>query len=134
MKKQRNKKGFTLIEVLVVLIIIGVIVALILPNVLDAINQSNEKECASNIRTINTAAQLCFTNTRNWTQCDSQAELTAALPNGAAAPLASWPICPFGVAYTIPAAANPGTGTEVATAAHFATWPPVDANGSVPHQ
>ena len=113
----RGKKGFTLVEILVVLVIIGILVALILPNTLKAIRQANVRECASNIRTINSAIQMCFTETRDWAACDDITELTSG----------GWldvaPVCPFGDAYAIIAdTANP-PAVRVDTTTHFATWP-----------
>ncbi len=116
------KKGFTLVELLVVLVVIGVIVGLILPNTLRAIEEANERECASSIRAQNTSIQLCFTTTRDATICDTIGELANYLDTA--------PTCPFGVAYTFGngavtgAAVNSGLPVQVITGVHFATWPP----------
>ena len=59
-KGDKMKKGFTLVELLVVLVVIGVIIALILPNAMKAIARAQDRECASNIRTIETAMELCY--------------------------------------------------------------------------
>ena len=114
------KKGFTLIELLVVLVIIGIIIGLILPNTLKAINEANKKECVSNIRTIDTAIQMCYTKERDWTACNTIALLTSANPPY----LESAPVCPFGVAYT-PTLDAATQGYRVDTTEHFSVWPPV---------
>ncbi len=109
------KKGFTLIELLVVLIIIGVLIGLILPNTLKAIKQANNKECASNLRSIDTALQLCYTEKRDWSQCGD----VAALVTGRYLDVA--PVCPFGVAYAV---STVDTGRVSEKLAHFDPWPP----------
>ncbi len=61
-----NKKGFTLVELLVVIVIIGVLLAIILPNAIRAIRQANTKQCASNIRSVDTACQMFYSENRTW--------------------------------------------------------------------
>lgn len=111
-----NKKGFTLVELLVVLVIIGIIIGLILPSTLRAIAEANAKESASNIRAINTAIQLCYTSTRNWGNCDD----VDGLVTDEYLDLA--PVDPFGKDYTITDGA--GGSKEVDWTVHFNVWPP----------
>ena len=42
-----NRKGFTLIEVLVTIAIMALIVLILIPNVIVMLNKSNEKSCNS---------------------------------------------------------------------------------------
>lgn len=68
--KKFNNKGFTLTEILIVLVVAGILLALILPNVLKAIERGNVTAHQSNLKTIQTALFMCFTEKRDWTECN----------------------------------------------------------------
>ena len=48
---KRNSKGFTLIELLIVVAIIGIIVAIAIPNLLNAIQRAKQRRSMGDIRT-----------------------------------------------------------------------------------
>lgn len=54
---KRNRKGFTLIELLIVVAIIGIIVAIAIPNLLNAIQRAKQKRTMGDMRSIGTAAE-----------------------------------------------------------------------------
>ena len=63
MKKRLNKKGFTLIEMLVVIAIIAVLVAIIIPTVTAATTKANAATDAANLRSVlGQANSLLMTN------------------------------------------------------------------------
>ena len=55
--KKRNNKGFTLIELLIVVAIIGIIVAIAIPNLLNAIQRAKQKRTMADMRSSGTAAE-----------------------------------------------------------------------------
>jgi prepilin-type N-terminal cleavage/methylation domain-containing protein len=54
MKGTRDRKGFTLVELLVVILIISILISLLLPAINNAIKQARKTQCANNVR------QLCL--------------------------------------------------------------------------
>lgn len=114
---RKKKKAFSLTELLVVLAVIGILVAMVLPNALDTIEKANIASCANNVRTLNSSAQMCFLDMRQWASCDDSSEVTPFLEGGV------WPTCPFGTTiYSLAGSITAGYG--ITTNTHFATFPP----------
>jgi type II secretion system protein G len=53
--RQRRQSGFTLIEVLIVVAVIGIITAMLIPNLLDAFQKAKQKRTMGDMKVIGTA-------------------------------------------------------------------------------
>jgi type II secretion system protein G len=67
MPTQKNHKGFTLIEVLIVVAIIGILAVLLIPNAITAIQKSKQKSTMKDILSIATAASDFVLDNGEWT-------------------------------------------------------------------
>lgn len=90
MKHIRNEKGFTLIELMVVILIIGILVAIAIPVFNSARDSANERSCQANLRTLDGAIQTWRAgNTGAWPANGTEAE-AALVPDY----VKEMPVCP----------------------------------------
>ena len=64
--KRLNKKGFTLIELMVVIAILVVIMGIALPNITSSIERSKQKQIENKRKLIESAAELYFDRHKNY--------------------------------------------------------------------
>lgn len=96
MLKNKKKKGFTLIELIVVIAILGILAAIAVPRLAGFQGNANKKSIKANLKTINNAIASYAADKNVESTTVTQTMLTTA-----PALIEKWPTGPSGVTYKV---------------------------------
>ena len=96
--RKKDERGFTLIEIMIVVLIIGILLAIAVPNFVKARETSRAKACVSNLKQIDSAKEQWAMDTR---AADGAVGPAMAAIAGANLYIKATPSCPSNGNYTI---------------------------------
>ena len=126
-----GRKGFTLVELLVVILILAALMVIALPRYFYAVYKGRVRGCQAQIQIINTSCEVFFARNRVYPSTVEEMCRTTAPGWVVAPPLGEVPECPFGVPYELeailqdgtvggePTLDNPQVGVAVRASDHF---------------
>ena len=86
MQKVKKQKGFTLLEVMVVLVIIGLLIAIVAPNVLDNQDQAMKQKAMADIASLEQALEMYRLDNFNYPTTEQGLEALLSKPSLAPEP------------------------------------------------
>lgn len=89
----KNRKGLTLIELLIVVIILAALAAIAIPRMSRSSDTAREKACLTNIATMNTQVELYYSENESWPALTDVTSDPNYFPDGD-------PCCPSGGVYS----------------------------------
>ena len=93
--KSNRKAGFTLVEIMIVVAIIGLLAAIAIPNFVKARGTAQRNACINNLRQLDGAKEQWALENRIATGATANNDVYQYLKSGAS------PVCPAGGAYTL---------------------------------
>lgn len=82
MNTGKRAKGFTLIEIMVVVVIIGILIGLVAPNVLGRIDKARVTAAKADLATLDQALEMYRLDNRTYPTTDQGLEALVAKPGG----------------------------------------------------
>ena len=82
MKKWNKKNGFTLLEIIIVVIIIGILASLALPRFFKTVEFSRANEALAGLSAIRRAMERCYLFKNQYNSCTTFADLDVEDPGG----------------------------------------------------
>ena len=73
----RAEKGFSLIELLIVIMILGILATIALPTFLGEQEKGYDADAKANTRNVVASVESCYTETKSYDTCDTLTELEA---------------------------------------------------------
>ena len=96
----RFRKGFTLVELLIVVLILGALAAIAVPRIIGGATNAKINACKTNVDVINAQIELYYANNDAWPSALTDVtQDTDYFPDGD-------PCCPFGTAYSLNGTTN----------------------------
>ena len=93
-----SRKGFTLVEIMIVVLIIGILLAIAVPNFIKARETSRTKSCIANLKQIDAATEQWAMD--NKASQGATVALSALIGTGTTTYMKNTPDCPSGGTYT----------------------------------
>ncbi len=117
MNRIRKTKGFTLVEIMIVVLIIGILMAIAVPNFIRARENSRKSTCIANLKQIDSAKEQWAMDNKK-ADADPCAFTDLTGPSGYLKGAGTGPVCPSSGTYTVgnigtPPTCNALVGTHV---------------------